>query len=119
MLRLLRYGLPALCFSLGRFPLGKEDVDNLGEGLLKHAKGLLVLVVEAVRSPQFVVASRVLRGSLHDVLKGGNGFWNVFLAQISMTHNELRSGIAGLELEEFVSSLEGLVERLGLQRQLG
>jgi hypothetical protein len=31
-----------------------------------------------------------------------------------MTNNEMRSGITGFELEEFVSSLEGLVERLGL-----
>ena len=36
-----------------------------------------------------------------------------------MPQNELRSGITGLELEEFVASREGLVEGLGLQGQLG
>ena len=62
------------CFSLCCLTFGEEDVDNLGEsivlvwvkreGLLKHAKGFLVLVLEAIRSSQFVVASRVLRGFL-------------------------------------------------------
>ena len=90
MLRLLRYGLQALCFSLRRLTFGEEDVDDLGEsivlvwvkreGLFKHAKGILVLVLEAVRSSQFVVAARVLRRLLHGGLKGGNGFRNIFLA---------------------------------------
>ena len=58
-------------------------------------------------------------GFLHGGLKGGNGFQNIFLAQVSVAHDEMRSGITRLELEEFVSSLECLVKRLGLQRQLG
>ena len=126
MLRLMRYGLQALCFGLCHLPFGEEDVDDLGESivlvwikredLLKHAKGLLVLMLEAVHSSQFVIASCVLRSFLHGGLKGGNGVRNVFLAQISMTHNEMRSGITGLKLEEFVASLESLVKRLGLQR---
>ena len=126
---MLRYGLQAFCFSLGRLPFSEGDIDDLGEsivlvwvkreGLLKHTKGFLVLVLEVVHSSQFVVASRILRGFLHGGLKGGNGFRNVFLAQIRMTHNEMRSGITGRELEEFVTSFERLVERLGLQRQLG